>query len=192
MQKCKYGFCLLLVIIFIQTGIAQTYKAGDRVEALMGNSWKEVTVVKAVTGKPGIYEVKVLTATNNRGASLAPVTVSKINLRSIKQIVAPTVAVAAKPSAETNLHLGKYELYSGIPTMYIGHIIMMAGGKYKVAFDTDENNYAPGTYSFHQDTNTIEWISGMFKNNNWGGKLVTRPGNGYRIEFNKASYADSN
>jgi len=35
-------------------------------------------------------------------------------------------------------------VYSGIPTMYIGHIVLLADGKYKVAFGTDENNYETG------------------------------------------------
>jgi len=75
--------------------------------------------------------------------------------------------------------------------MYIGHIVLLAGGRYKVAFSTDEDNYEIGSYVFHQDTDTIEWLTGMFKHNNWGGKLVNRSGV-YRIGFNKVTYADSN
>ncbi len=198
MQKIRYGFCLLLFALCMQMGTAnaQTYKVGDRLEARIGNEWKEVTIVKAIIGKPGVYEVKTAGTNNNRLSSATAVTVSKANLRTIKTnlIAAPAVIAAssaAAPGAEANLHLGRYELYSGIPTMYIGHIILLSGGKYKVAFSTDEDNYEIGSYAFHSETNTIEWVSGMFKNNNWGGKLVSRNG-GYRIEFNKASYADSN
>ena len=189
MQKNKYGFCLLVLVLCMQTAMAQVYKAGDKLEAMVGNSWKPVTVVKAVAGKPNFYEVKSITTNNNRGAAVTSIAVSKTNLRPMKQNPDEVVKTVVP---ESNIHLGRYELYSGIPTMYIGHIVMMTGGKYKVAFDTDENNYAQGTYAFHPETNTIEWISGMFKNNNWGGKLVTRTGSGFRIEFNKASYADSN
>ncbi len=191
MKKCKYGLCLLFAMIFMQTVMAQTYKAGDRVEAFIGNAWKQVTVVKAVTGKPGMYTVKAVI--DNRAATLEPVTVNKINLRLVKQLAVspPQSAAVAAPSTETNLHLGRYELYSGIPTMYIGHIVLLAGGKYKVAFNTDEDNYETGSYVFHPGTDTIEWLTGMFKHNNWGGKLVNHSGT-YRIEFNKASYADSN
>jgi hypothetical protein len=89
------------------------------------------------------------------------------------------------------LPLGRYELYSGIPAMYLGHFILLGNGKYKVAFNTDEANYdESGVYKFHAETNTIEWISGMFKNNNWGGKLVKKD-KGFTIEFNKATYGDS-
>ncbi|MEO8171554.1 MAG: hypothetical protein ABI581_00670 [Sediminibacterium sp.] len=89
------------------------------------------------------------------------------------------------------LHLGRYELYSGIPSIYLGHFILLANGKYKVAFDTDEENYDErGTYVWHSDTNTIEWQAGMFYSNNWGGKL-TKTEKGFRIQFNKATYGDS-
>ena len=91
----------------------------------------------------------------------------------------------------TALRLGRYELYSGIPSMYLGHFILLNTGKYKVAFDTDEDNYdVSGSYIFHADTQTIEWTGGMFKNNNWGGKLVKKE-NGFRIEFNKATFGES-
>ena len=193
MQKIKYGICLVFLTICmqIQVAVAQTYKAGDRLEANIGNVWKEATVVKAVAGKPDMYEIKAISNTN-RGAALLLVVVSKNNLRVInkKSVVIPAPVVA--PLAESSkLHLGMYEFYSGIPTMYIGHVILLSGGKYKVAFSTAENDYEIGLYLFHEDTSTIEWLTGMFKHNNWGGKLVNRLGS-YRIEFNYASYANSN
>lgn len=101
------------------------------------------------------------------------------------------VPVSVNIVQDNGLHLGRYELYSGIPTMYIGHLVLLKDGKYKVAFNTDEDNYdESGMYTFHADTNTIEWVSGMFRNNNWGGKLIKKDGS-FRIEFNKASYAES-
>jgi hypothetical protein len=102
---------------------------------------------------------------------------------------------AAKKATETtepsDLHLGRYELYSGIPAMYLGHFILLPNGRYKVAFDTDANNYdESGRYSYNKTTDTIEWISGMFKNNSWAGK-ITKNEKGYHIQFNKATYGDS-
>lgn len=105
-------------------------------------------------------------------------------------IVNKTEKVSAdEPAGE--LHLGRYELYSGIPSIYLGHFILLPNGRYKVAFDNDETNYdESGRYKWHKETNTIEWISGMFKNNNWGGKL-SQTAKGYHIQFNKATYGDS-
>ncbi|MEO7529948.1 MAG: hypothetical protein ABIS69_01010 [Sediminibacterium sp.] len=100
-------------------------------------------------------------------------------------------AFAAIVVDNSNLHLGRYELYSGIPSMYLGHFILLNNGKYKLAFNTDEENYDDtGTYTFHNDTNTLEWISGMFKNNSWGGKFE-KTEKGFHIQFNKATYGDS-
>jgi len=68
---------------------------------------------------------------------------------------------------------------------------MLGNGKYKVAFNTDEENYdETGTYALHNNENTIEWLSGMFKNNNWGGKLVKKE-NGYGIEFSKNHFLET-
>lgn len=99
-------------------------------------------------------------------------------------------AFSDAPAAE--LHLGRYELYSGVPTMYLGHFILLPNGKYKVAFDTDETNYdESGRYSYNKETGVITWISGMFKNNNWAGKTSKGEKGGYRIQFNKVTYGDS-
>lgn len=107
-------------------------------------------------------------------------------------IVNNAETTTTQPVPPTELHLGRYELFSGIPSMYIGHFILLADGKYKVAFDTDENNYdVSGRYTYNKQTGTIEWISGMFKNNNWGGKL-TKTAKGFHIQFNKATYGESN
>ena len=115
--------------------------------------------------------------------------------KSAGQVTAPArnavPNIVTKPAETNGPHLGRYELYSGIPTIYIGNVVLLANGKYKVAFSTAEDDYEIGRYTFHADTNTIEWLSGMFKNNNWRGKLTTTE-KGYRIEFNSATYADSN
>jgi len=84
--------------------------------------------------------------------------------------------------------IGKYAWYSGIPSMYMGVFILQEDGKYKVALSNDETNYELGTYKFNADTNSIEWLTGLFKNNNWAGK-ISIPDNKIRIQFNRASYA---
>jgi len=100
-----------------------------------------------------------------------------------------TRPIVQTPTAgQLALKFGRFDLYSGIPSMYLGHAILSADGKYKVALSPDEDTYDVGTFIYHQDTNTVEWRSGMFKNNNWGGKIILADGN-MRIQFNKATYA---
>lgn len=84
--------------------------------------------------------------------------------------------------------IGKYAWYSGIPSMYMGVLILQEDGKYKVSLSNDESNFELGTYKFNTETNSIEWLTGLFKNNNWAGK-ITIPDNKVRIQFNRASYA---
>ena len=184
MRNYKYLVCFSIFAVCMQTGLSQTYKAGDKLEAFINNAWKEVKIVKAVAGKNNMYEVQV----NYRGAKKNNFQVNKNNLRMIKQAGVTNTPLLAKQ--ESTLHLGKYDLYSGIPAMYLGHLLLLREGKYKVAFSTDENNYETGTYLFHAESNTIEWLSGMFRNNRWGGKF-NKSGNAFRIEFNKVTYAES-
>ncbi len=193
MRNATYLICLFLFVLagYPQTGIAQQYKAGDKLEAYINKAWKEVTVVKAVQGKTNMYQVK-LASQNNRIIVPTPVTISNTYLRLPKSAVVSVLASAkAADPGIGNVHVGRYEIYAGVPSMYLGHVILLANGKYKVAFNTDEENYdETGVYRFNNDTQTIEWVAGMFKNNNWGGKLVKKD-NTYRIEFTSTSFADS-
>lgn len=193
MLKYKYLVCFSILLMGIQTGFSQALKAGDKAEAFINNAWKEVRILKPVAGKPNMYQVETtgVANTNRQGISKAVFQVTTGNLRTVK-----TTAAAMPVTVETpktiDPHLGKYDLYSGIPSMYIGHLVLMTGGKYKVALSTDETNYEFGNYTFDASTNTIEWQNGLFKNNNWKGKLVNTSGNIFRIEFGKVTYAESN
>jgi hypothetical protein len=191
MKRSKYYFSLGCLLFFASIASAQTFKAGDKVEALIGNTWKPVYIVKALAGKSSTYEVRV-NRTNNGKTMMTTVVLDKSKLRLPQNTTINNPLITVLKPVSTNLHLGRYELYSGIPSMYLGHLILLADGRYKVAFDSEEDNYdESGRYTFNESTSTIEWQSGMFKNNNWGGKLVKKEGAGYRIEFNKAAFADS-
>jgi hypothetical protein len=185
MRNYPFFICLAVFVLCMQAGFSQSYKAGDKAEAFINNAWKEVTIVKAVAGKSNIYEVRSRSLN-----SVNTIQVNKNNLRVGTRAV--TANTSQVPQPENSLHLGRYDLYSGIPTMYLGHLILLADGKYKVAFSTDEENYETGNYLFHPGSNTIEWLSGMFRSNGWTGKLSSKGANIFRIEFNKATYAETN
>ena len=187
MRNYKYFLYISVLALVLQSGLSQVYKTGDKVEAFINNSWKKATIVKVASGRTHSYEVQTSDAGNKS------ILINSQNLRVPKKNGIPANAGANNLSVinNTNLHLGKYNLYSGIPTMYIGHIILQADGKYKVAFGTDEDNYEIGKYTFHAASNSIEWLTGLFKNKGWSGKLSTTSGNANRIEFNKATYAET-
>ncbi len=196
MLKYKYLVCFSILLMGIQAGFSQALKAGDKAEAFINNAWKEVKILKPVAGKPNMYEVETtgVANTNRQGISKAVFQVTTGNLRTVKTTAAAMPASSATVETPKTIdpHLGKYDLYSGIPSMYIGHLVLMTGGKYKVALSTDETNYEFGNYTFDASTNTIEWQNGLFRNNNWKGKLVNTSGNIFRIEFGKVTYAESN
>lgn len=182
MRESRYSVCLLLFLLASLAGNSQAYKTGERAEALINNVWKEVTIIKTVAGKPGIFEVRT-------DLSRTPVMKWQVSKSSLRVLTKP---VSNSPAPEMVLHLGRYDLYSGIPTMYLGHIILLQEGKYKVAFSTDEDNYATGTYVFHAASSVIEWLSGMCLSNGWSGKFSKKGANSYHIDFNKATFADTN
>lgn len=173
--------------------MAQTFKTGDKAEAFINNQWKQVLIRKPVAGKPTTYEVQLLTVGATMPTTLKNIIrVSADQLRTQPPAVTNTTAAVAVKTAVSSLRLGRYELYSGLPSMYLGHFLLLADGRYKVAFDNDEADYdETGTYLFHEDTQTIEWLGGMFKSNNWDGKFIRKEGNTCRIEFNKVTFADS-
>lgn len=186
MKNIKYGLCFSVCLLGMQSIFSQVYKSGEKVEAFINNTWKEVKIIKQVAGKKNTYEVqadkKTIEITNNNIR-----TVQTNNIKSIEK----KNDINEATSKYANLHMGKYDLYSGIPTMYIGHIILLADGKYKVANGTDETNYEIGNYSFNSATNSIEWTNGLFKTKGWGGKMVAKSGNIFRIEFNSTTYAET-
>ena len=190
----KYIIILAFIVSITAqfTASAQSYKAGDKIEAYINNAWRKVTVVKPVTGKPGMYEIKE-TVLANRGASLIR-TITADKLRTPKQasvVNAGAVNTIVAENKTAGLRPGRYEIYAGVPSIYLGHMILQENGKYKVAFNTDEDNYDEmGRYAYHPETNTIEWQFGMFRNNNWGGKIVRMENGVTRIEFTPTSYAE--
>jgi hypothetical protein len=125
---------------------------------------------------------------NEAAARAGRIKIEKADAQAAKpNATAPEAGVAP---AEAKTLLGKYELYAGIPSTYLGHIVLMAGGKYKVAFSTDETDYETGNYTYHPDTNSIEWLSGLAKRKDWNGRLIKKAG-GYRIEFTKTTFAEN-
>lgn len=189
MRYYKYHIYFSIFVLSIQIGLSQAFKTGDKVEAFINNAWKEARIVKVPAGKSILFEVEETTK-NDHAQKKNSLKLSKQNIRIVKeQLVSSTKTITA---SEKKLQLGKYDLYSGIPTMYIGHIILAGDGVYKVAFGTDESNYEIGKYSFDETANNIIWLTGLFKNKGWGGKVTAKSATVSRIEFNNVTYAENN
>lgn len=185
MRKTKCVIMLLMLTFTCMSGMTQDLKKGDKAEALIQNIWKPVTIVNI--SNEGI-QVKQI-----QGAKTPIITLNRNLVRKTAGNSVENPVTLKNVITQPNIHLGRYNLYSGIPSMYIGHVLILENGKYSVAFSSNEDDYDNhGTYVFHEDSQTFDWISGLFKNNNWGGKYSKQEGNVYRIEFNKGSFAESN
>lgn len=194
MRYFKSGWILLMLLTASLAVTAQAIKNGTRVQVLVNNTWKEAVVIQALPGRTASYQVKLVDAAAKTGQSAATITVTAEKIKTVTD--APKQTTAKQPASATTetaaLHLGRYELFSGIPSMNIGHFVLLQDGKYKVAFSDDQHvDYENGTYLFHPETNTIEWLSGLFHNNRWAGKIVAKNSYSYRIEFNKVTFGDS-
>ena len=63
-NKYTYLAFFLIFVFGMQTGFSQAYKAGDKAEAFINNAWREVKIVKAISGKNNMYEVQVAAGKN--------------------------------------------------------------------------------------------------------------------------------
>ncbi len=177
----------MIFTLLFNAGFSQAFKSGDNAEALINNTWKEVTVLKLVSGKKDVYEVQAITATGKATSVIATYQVKEENLRSLNKIVtAATPSVVAVATKEATIPvLGTYNIYAGIQNIYIGRFELMEGGNYKVALASDEDSYATGTYIYDAAANSIEWKTGFFWQKKWAGKITNS-----RIQFSPGTYGD--
>ena len=178
--------CLTITLLLSAFSItwAQSYQPGQKVQVLDQNSWKDAVIVKYIVNRANAYQVR-LSPPNNGVLS-----VGKEKIRLVgKAKDAKDLTIGT--TNDTNIKLGRYELFSGIPSMSLGHFILQPDGTYKVAFNDQEADYEIGTYRFNPSAQTIEWLTGLFRNNGWGGKLEKKGNGNNRIVFNKVTYAES-
>ena len=89
-------------------------------------------------------------------------------------------AVAAIAFGQQNQgpRLGKYNIYSygrvNAPPLFLGHLELMAGSKYRVSRTSSGPYYGEGTWTFDAAGSAIKWNSGPYATEEWRG--------GFRIE----------
>ena len=103
------------------------------------------------------------------------------------------VVQAARSNAADGPRLGKYNIYSyGAPTnprLYLGHVELLAGGKYRVSRTSSGEYYGTGEYSVDA-SGSVHWTSGPFKENGWGGQFaVKREGKTHDIRLTRSTVA---
>lgn len=89
---------------------------------------------------------------------------------------------------------GKYSMLSygavGRPPLYLGHIELQAGGKYRISRTSKADYFGEGTYSFDAATSTVTWLSGPCKDDGWSGTFtIERDGRTHKIRLRQTTIA---
>ncbi len=109
---------------------------------------------------------------------------------------APSPASVSASQSETSPRLGKYNIYSygavGNPPLYLGHIELLKGGKYRISRTKSGDYYGEGNYTFDPAASALQWLDGPCKDNNWGGTFtVEREGKTHKIRLRSGTIATS-
>jgi hypothetical protein len=89
---------------------------------------------------------------------------------------------------------GKYNILSfgavGNPPLFLGHIELQAGGKYRISRRAEGEYYGEGTYAFDAATNSVQWLSGPCKDDGWSGTFtIERDGKTHKIRLRSTTIA---
>jgi hypothetical protein len=89
---------------------------------------------------------------------------------------------------------GKYNILSfgavGNPPLFLGHIDLQAGGKYRISRKAEGDYYGEGTYAFDAATSSVQWLSGPCKNDGWTGTFtIEREGKTHKIRLRPTTIA---
>jgi len=109
-------------------------------------------------------------------------------------LVLLTTMLLAQPPAATGPRLGKYGIYSyGATTarpLYLGHLELQTGGHYRVSRTSSGPYFGEGTYRFNSAGSTIEWLTGPYATQEWGGKFSV-DGKRHRIALRARTVASN-
>ena len=78
-------------------------------------------------------------------------------------------ASTAPPSGATPPPVGR-------PPLFLGHVELMAGGKYRVSRTSGGPYFGEGTYRYNAGATVIEWLTGPDAEPDWGGKFPVEDG----------------
>lgn len=87
-------------------------------------------------------------------------------------VLLPSLVRADEPSEPK---LGRYNVRSygasNRPPLFLGHFVLEAGGKYKV-YLPGGRLVGEGTYEYDKEKNAIRWLTGKYKEEGWGGRVL--------------------
>ncbi len=105
-----------------------------------------------------------------------------------------SVTVGAGAAAGGGPRLGKYNINSygatNRPPLFLGHIELQAGGKYRISRRSSGEYYGEGAYSFDSAASEVKWLSGPCNDDGWSGKFtIERDGRTHKIRLKSTTIA---
>jgi len=143
------------------------YSAGDRVEAY-DFGWNAGIVTELGSGtNQGSYLIKYDKFSTSRW--FQPKDLRSVAVAEAEKAEKARMAATASQGPRT----GKYDIFSygavGTVRLYLGHVEIMAGNRYRVSRTSDGNHFGEGTFTFDAANRKIQWTSGPYATPEWGG-----------------------
>lgn len=179
------------------------YQLHERIEVSTTGAWDKATVIEVGTlggEHEGEYKVHFDGYASSYDRWLLPVYFRKMAggepatpTKSAPAAAVPPAAPAASHSA-TAPRPGKYNIHSygavGNPPLFLGHIELQEGGKYRISRRSSGEYYGEGTYSFDAATASVTWLSGPCKDDGWSGMFtIEREGKTHKIRLKRTTIA---
>lgn len=183
------------------------YQLNDRIEVNTTGAWDKATIIEV--GAPGgEHEGEFKVHFDGYGANydrwLLPVYFRKIagepatsaapRTDPAQPSATPAPPAAAVMDSSTAPRPGKYTIMSygavGRPPLFLGHLELLPGGKYRISHTSSGGYYGEGSYSFDAATGAVKWLSGPCKDDGWTGAFtVERSGKTHKIRLRSTTIA---
>lgn len=190
-----------------------TYQLRERIEVSTTGTWDKATVIEVGTAggeHEGEYKVHFDGYAASYDRWLLPVYFRKVAggepttpatpISPSTSTPSPATGSTSAPQGSTTAdsssapRAGKYNITAygavGRPPLFLGHIDLQAGGKYRISRKSSGDYYGEGTYSFDAATNSVKWLSGPCKDDNWSGTFtIDRGGKTHKIRLRSTTIA---
>lgn len=188
--------------------LSAKYQLNERIEVNTLGSWDKATIIAVGTGEHQ-HEFKVrydgygsafdrwLLPTYFRklaGPAGSPATVAPPVTTSPPANVGAIPAATPATGNAVSPRPGKYNISAygavGLPPLFLGHIDLQAGGKYRISRTREGNYHGEGRYAFDAATGAVQWLSGPCKEDGWGGTFTAeREGKTHKIRLRGGTIA---
>jgi hypothetical protein len=184
------------------------YALNERIEVNTLGSWDKAAIIEVGTaggehegefkvhydGYPASYDRWLRAVYFRKVAGGAPAAAAPAGAGTNVPTAPAGSGTTASVAAGAGPRLGKYNInsYGGVgrPPLFLGHIELQAGGKYRISRRSSGEYYGEGAYSFDAATGAVQWLSGPCKDDGWSGTFtIERDGRTHKIRLKSTTIA---